>query len=218
MNLRRLTSDEGRAILDIPSNFEAPDPDEIVQDARLLIAKNVEIHRGLSSIGMSMSPIWENSNGSTVVRAAVLPPEFNNRYFSGDGFEALTRPSLINLAANFVSVMTTDDPSGAVHALADTSKVYLSDDAPTRDVNVPYRGHFKVLSLMLADIARKMDAGFTVLEWIASLGLPLEAYRDSSDPSIEEIRSSMQVRARKMWDEEETWMRALLEEGDRPLN
>src|SRR5690606_30875995 len=119
-------------------------------------------------------------------RASQLPAEFARRYFTGGGLLVLRTPGVRTLVAELMPWMA-EDPSSAAVALEDTREMWRSDDAPLRPLEPLYAGHFKLLSLMLADLARKADAGFDTLDWIASLGLPVEEFRDDDDPSASEI-------------------------------
>jgi hypothetical protein len=100
------------------------------------------------------------------------------------------------------------DPGGAAVALEDTLEVWTSEDAPLRPLEALYAGHFKLLSLMLADIARKADAGLDTLDWIASLGLPVEEFRDDDDPPASEIEERTEARMDAMWAQEDAWLEA----------
>ena len=84
----------------------------------------------------------------------------------------------------------------------------MSDDAPLRPLEALYAGHFKLLSLMLADIARKADAGLDTLDWIVSLGLPVEEFCDDDDPPASEIHARMEERMDAMWAQEDAWLDA----------
>ena len=78
-----------------------------------------------------------------------------------------------------------------------------------RSLEVPYKPHFKTLTLVIADLARKVGAGFTELEWIASLGL-MDAFHDpESDPPREEVLASVRDKSAAMLADEEAWMLAM---------
>src|SRR5262249_27112721 len=159
----------------------------------------------LSTQGIGISPIWERKGSRAAVRAALLPAEFNNRYFGGGGLVVLEKPSVRTLVAELMPWMA-EDPGGAAVALEDTLEGWTSDEAPLRPLESPYGGHYKLLSLMLADIARKADAGLDTLDWIASLGLPVEEFRDDDDPSAADIHARMESRMDAMWAQEDAWL------------
>ena len=54
------------------------------------------------------------------------------------------------------------------------------------------------------------DAGLDTLDWIASLGLPVEEFRDDDDPSAEEIQTRMEARMDAMWAQEDAWLGSTL--------
>jgi hypothetical protein len=84
--------------------------------------------------------------------------------------------------------------------------VWTFEGAPLHPVESPYGGHYKLLSLMLADIARKADAGLDTLDFIASLGLPVEEFREGDDPEADEIHARMEARMDAMWAQEDAWL------------
>ncbi len=185
--------------------YVLPATQVLVADARRIVETNVALHRELSGQGIGFSPIWERQGSRAAVRAAMLPPEFAGRYFTGGGLVVIGKPSVRTLVAELMPWMA-EDPGGAVIALEDTHEVWTSDEAPLRPLEPLYAGHFKLLSLMLADIARKADAGLDTLDWIASLGLPVEEFRDDDDPTVAEIEARMEARMDAMWAQEDGWL------------
>jgi hypothetical protein len=61
---------------------------------------------------------------------------------------------------------------------------------------------------MLADIARKADAGLDTLDWIASLGLLVEELCDGDDPPASEIQARIEERMDAMWAQEDACLDA----------
>jgi hypothetical protein len=120
----------------------------------------------------------------------------------------LSKPGVRTLVAELMPWMA-EDPVGAAAALEDTLELWTTDDATLRPLESPYGGHYKLLSLMLADIARKADAGLDTLDWIASLGLPVEEFRDDDDPSAAQIHERMEARVDAMWAQEDAWLAAV---------
>lgn len=201
----RPSDDVARTLLGLPMAYLLPASAVLVAEARLIVDTNLALARELSVQGLGISPIWERKGSRAAVRASVLPPEFNNRYFTGGGAVVLAKASVRTLVAELMPWMA-EDPAGAAVALEDTLEVWTSEDAPLRPLESPYGGHYKLLSLMLADIARKADAGLDTLDWIASLGLPVEEFRDDDDPPAEEIQSRMEARMDAMWTQEDAWL------------
>ncbi|HWB81691.1 MAG TPA: hypothetical protein VG755_42305 [Nannocystaceae bacterium] len=206
----RPTDDDARALLGLPMAYMLPASAVLVAEARRIVETNLALARELSAQGIGISPIWERKGSRAAVRAAMLPPEFSTRYFSGGGLVVLEKPSVRTLVAELMPWMA-EDPGGAAVALEDTLEVWTSEDAPLRPLESPYGGHYKLLSLMLADIARKADAGLDTLDWIASLGLPVEEFRDDDDPPESEIQSRMEARMDAMWAQEDAWLAAALQ-------
>jgi hypothetical protein len=200
----RLSDDDARALLGLPMAYVLPATAVLVADARRIVDTNVALAH---EQGIGISPIWERQGSRAAVRAAVLPAEFASRYFTGGGLVVLGKPSVRTLVAELMPWMA-QDPGGAAVALEDTLEVWTSEDAPLRPLEALYAGHFKLLSLMLADIARKADAGLDTLDWIASLGLPVEEFRDDDDPPASEIEERTEARMDAMWAQEDAWLEA----------
>src|SRR5690606_41123116 len=110
----------------------------------------------------------------------------------------LRTPGVRTLVAELMPWMA-EDPSSAAVALEDTREMWMSDDAPLRPLEPLYAGHFKLLSLMLADLARKADAGFDTLDWIASLGLPVAGSRDDAGPPASAREERLDARMDAVW-------------------
>lgn len=210
-NVRDLLSEhDARALLGLPAGTRLPDEDALVREAERIVAKNLELAAeasGLSEQGLLVSPIWEAKGGVAQVRMAVLPPIFRTRYHEPEGLHVLREPAAIGIVAEVLPWMV-DDPVGASVALEDTLRVWLDDTAPVRSLGEPVGGHTRLLSILLADIARKGAAGLDTLEWLGSIGLPIEDARDDDDPSELEVRAAMKEHLQAMWEEERSWLRA----------
>lgn len=209
----RPTDDDARALLGLPMAYMLPATPVLVAEARRIVETNLALARELS-LGdnpgaLAFSPVWERKGSHAAVRATALPPEFARRYFTGGGALVLGKAGVRTLVAELMPWMA-GDPGGAAVALEDTLEVWTSDDAPVRPLESPWGGHYKLLSLMLADIARKADAGLDTLQWIASLGLPVEEFRDDDDPSADEIHARMETLVDAMWAQEDAWFEAAM--------
>jgi hypothetical protein len=201
----RPTADDARTLLGLPMAYVLPATEVLVAEARRIVETNLALARELSAQGIGISPIWERNGSRAAVRAALLPAEFASRYFTGGGRLVLGKPGVRTLVAELMPWMA-EDPRAAAVALEDTLEVWTSEDAPLRPLESPWGGHYKLLSLMLADIARKADAGLDTLEWIASLGLPVEEFRDDDDPPASQIHERMDARMDAMWAREDAWL------------
>ncbi|MBC8072293.1 MAG: hypothetical protein IAG13_28485 [Deltaproteobacteria bacterium] len=201
----RTTDDQARALLGLPMAYVLPATDVLTSEARRIFEVNVALARELTAQGIGISPIWERKGSRAAVRAATLPAAFASRYFTGGGLVVLGRPGVRTLVAELMPWMA-EDPVGAAAALEDTLELWTAEDAPLRPLESPYGGHYKLLSLMLADIARKADAGLDTLEWIASLGLPVEEFCDDDDPPAAQIHERMEARMDAMWAQEDAWL------------
>lgn len=205
----RPSDDDARALLGLPMAYVLPATAVLAAEAWRIVDTNLTLARELSTQGIGISPIWERKGSHAAVRAVLLPAEFASRYFTGGGLVVLGKANVRTLVAELMPWMA-EDPSGAAVALEDTLEVWTSDDAPLRPLESPYGGHYKLLSLMLADIARKADAGLDTLDWIASLGLPVEEFRDDDDPPASEIHTRMEARMDAMWAQEDAWLASAL--------
>ncbi len=204
-----MTAAEGRAFLHVPDGFVPPETDVLVQDARAMLLHNLTLYAEVRDSGILVSPIWENNEGQASLRAALVPKEIAARYYEGRGLASLREATVLEMIADVVP-MLLEEPADAARALRATHQLWVSEDAPVRGLQMPYKGHFKILTLLLADLARKVTAGFDEIEWLASLGV-LGAFHDpSQDPPVEDIQRSTRSRTAKMIAEEEGWMREML--------
>lgn len=204
-----MTPAEGRAFLHVPEGLVVPDTDVLVQDARALLLHNLTLYGEVRDSGILVSPIWENNEGLASLRAALVPKEIAARYFEGRGLASLRDASVLEMVGDVIP-MLLEEPASAARVLAATHQLWISADAPIRGLQIPYKGHFKILTLLLADLARKVSAGFDEIEWLASIGV-LDAFHDpSQDRPVEDIQRSTRERSIKMCAEEEAWMREML--------
>lgn len=198
----------GREMLQLPEGHAIPESDFIVQDARAILLHMVNLRKDNAGTNVDISPIWENLDGQAGLRASVVPPEVVKRHFEGAGFASLKESAVLVMIGDLVE-MLAEHPAAAASALAPTEHLWISKDAPARSLQMPYKGHFKLLTLVIADLCRKVGAGLTELEWIASLGV-LDAFHDpAQDPPVDAIRASMQEKLAKLADEEAKWMAEL---------
>lgn len=206
---QNMTAAAGRAFLHVPEELVAPETDVLVQDARAMLLHNLTLYGEVRESGILVSPIWENNEGVVSLRAALVPKEIAARYYQGPGLASLREASVLEMVADVIP-MLLEEPASAARALAATHQLWISADAPIRGLQIPYKGHFKILTLLLADLARKITAGFDEIEWLASIGV-LGAFHDpSQDRPVEEIQRSTRERSIKMCAEEEEWMREML--------
>ena len=203
------TAAEARAFLQLPAELVAPENDMLVDDARAILLHNLTLHKEVAATGIVISPIWEEHEGRAALRAAIVPPEVTARYFEGKGLASMREESVLQMVADALT-MLLEEPVAAARALETTHTLWVSEDAPKRELPMPYKGHFKLLTLLLADLARKVSAGFDELEWLASLGL-LDAFHDpATDPPAEQVAKAARDKLAKMCADEDEWMRALV--------
>lgn len=203
----RLTDDDARALLGLPMAYMLPATEVLVAEARRIAETNLALALAPGGQGRMMSPIWERKGGRAAVRTAQLPAEFAHRYFTGGGRMVLGKVGVRTLVAELMPWMA-EDLRGAAATLEDTLELWTFEDEPLQLLESPYGGHYKLLSLMLADIARKADAGLDTLDWIASLGLPVEEFCEDDDPPASEIHARMEERLDAMWAQEDAWLDA----------
>lgn len=206
-----LSRAEALAFLGLPDGFAPPPADELERDARAIAKRTLAFGLELAELaasGLQLSPIWEEKGGAVQLRLAVVPRELRARYFDGDGArEALEDPQLFRLTGELLEWIASD-PVGGAFALDDTHRAWFDAEGPVRTIGLPSRPHYRVLSLLLADGVRKLAAGLDTLEWLASLGLPIDEMRDEEDPPAEAIRAAAEAGLAAMWAEEAAWTRA----------
>ena len=204
--------DAARAKLHLPKELEIPEIEALEDDIRATLLHTVSLRKALSDTGIVCSPIWEGFAGEAAVRAAVVPPEVVTRHNEGAGVRALADATVVTMLADVVAILL-EDPVSAVKVLGPTETLWISPEAPVRSLETPYKAHFKLLTLVVADFIRKIGAGFTELEWIASLGL-LEAFHDpAGDPTKPSVLATTHDKTAAMCAAEEEWMRALQAEA-----
>ncbi|MFO0636608.1 MAG: hypothetical protein U0168_27570 [Nannocystaceae bacterium] len=202
----RPTDEQARALLGLPMAYLLPATSVLVAEAFRIVDVNLALAREGTAAAV-VSPIWERKGSHAAVRQTDLPPVFARRYGGGAAAPLLRKPKVHTLVAELMPWMA-EDPVGAAVALEDTLELWISEGAPLRPLDSPYGGHYKLLSAMLADLARKADAGLDTLDWMASLGLPVEEFRDDDDPSVEAIHARMEARLDAMWAQEDAWLDA----------
>ncbi|MDC3955140.1 hypothetical protein [Polyangium jinanense] len=204
----------GRAFLELPEGYALPDVDHLMHDARAILLHTVNLRTETRAAGIQISPIWEPHDGQAALRATVVPAEIEQRHFEGKGMRALGNPEALTMIADVVEILA-DEPAIAAQALAATASLWISKEAPIRPLGLPYKGHFKLLTLVIADFLRKIGANFDDLEWLTSLGLLSAYHNPDEDPPIEEVRASTREKTLQLVAEEEAWMAALLSKVER---
>jgi hypothetical protein len=198
-----------RRFLALPPDVPCPDVDKLMDDARAILLHTVGLRAQIAESGMQISPIWEDCDGQAALRATVVPAPVELRHFEGRGMATLRAPNALRMIADAVEILA-EEPAVAAQALQLTASLWTSDEAPVRPLGVPYKGHFKLLTLVLADFLRKVGAGFEPLEWLTSIGL-LRAFHDpDEDPPLEQVRAAMREKTARMMAEEEAWMASLV--------
>lgn len=181
----------------------------LVDDARRIVERNRALWRRqskLGQVGLLVSPIWELDGGSLVARLAVLPDGFLGRYFTGEASECLDDDELLRLVAELVPVLASD-PVGAAFALEDVHRVWYDESGPRRALVGLGGAHLRLVSMVLADAARKLGSGLDELEWMSTLGLPLEELVDELDRPVAAIQAEARSKMESLWAEEAAWVR-----------
>lgn len=199
----------GRAFLELPEGYPLPDVDHLMHDARAILLHTVNLRTETRPAGIQIAPIWENREGQAALRATVVPPEVEARHFEGKGMMALRDPNALTMIADVVELLA-EEPAIAAQVLAMTASLWISEEAPVRTLGLPYKGHFKLLTLVIADFLRKLGAGFDELEWLGSIGLLSAYHNPDEDPPIEDLRASMRAKMQSLVEEEAAWMAALM--------
>lgn len=196
------------AFLALPEGYALPDVDELLHDARAILLHTLNLRSDTQTSGIQISPVWENHEGQAALRAAIVPKEVESRHFEGKGMMALRDPEALTMIGDVVEILA-EEPIAAARALAMTSSLWVSEEAPIRQLGLPYKGHYKLLTLVMADFLRKVGAGFDELEWITSLGI-LSAYHNPDvDPPVEEIQASTREKMERLIVDENAWLTLL---------
>ncbi len=199
-----------RTFLALPEGYALPDVEDLLHDARAILLHTLNVRTGTQAQGseIQVSPIWENQDGQAAVRAAVVPKEVEQRHFEGKGMAALRHPDALTMIGDVVEIFA-EEPVAAARALSMTGSLWVRDDLPLKTLEMPYKGHYKLLTLVIADFLRKIGAGFDELEWITSLGI-LSAYHDpDKDPPVEEIQASTREKMQRLIVDENAWLMLL---------
>ncbi|HVK64257.1 MAG TPA: hypothetical protein VM694_07280 [Polyangium sp.] len=202
-----------RAFLQLPEGYELPDVDHLMHDARAILLHTVNLRSETRASGIQISPVWENRDEQSALRATVVPAEIEARHFEGKGMMALRDPNALTMIADAVEILA-EEPVVAAQALVVTASVWISEEAPVRPLGLPYKGHFKLLTLVIADFLRKIGAGFDELEWLTSIGLLSAYHNPDEDPPIDQVRAAAREKSLQLAAEEEAWMAALLRKAE----
>jgi len=196
--------------------FAVPDEAQLVADARLMVRTTPPVERDVSRPRsphrtITVSPIWLENEGEACLKIVIIPSPVRSRFWTPPASPLLDRDDVARLAAHLVPILARS-MSRAEAALDDTLRLWWDERAPLRRLGLPWRGHYGLLSALLADLVRKASAGFDTLEWYASLGVPFEGSLGPDDPTPEQIRASMRERTDAMVAEEELWRAEALDD------
>lgn len=201
-----------RRFLALPAGEKCPNTDKLQEDARAILLHTVGLREQTAEAGLQISPIWEEQEGQAALRATVVPRPVELRHFEGAGMALLRDPAVLQMIADAVEILA-DEPTVAAQAFEQTAALWISSDAPVRPLGMPYKPHFKLLTLALADFLRKIGAGFEPLEWLTSLGLLPSFHDPAEDPPVEAVRAAMRDKTIRMVAEEDAWMASLVGSG-----
>ena len=203
--------DEGsaRRFLALPVGEKCPATEKLVEDARAILLHTVGVREQIAESGLQVSPIWEEHEGQAALRATVVPRQLERRHFEGAGMALLRNPDVLQMIADAVEILA-EEPAVAAQALEQTAALWSCEPAPVRPLGVPYKPHFKLLTLALADFLRKVGAGFEMLEWLTSIGLLLSFHDPAEDPPLDAVRAAMRDKSARMIAEEDAWMASLV--------
>jgi hypothetical protein len=95
-----------------------------------------------------------------------------------------------------------------------TASLWISEEAPVRTLGLPYKGHFKLLTLVVADFLRKVGAGFDELEWLTSIGILSAYHNPDEDPPVEQVLASTREKTEHLVAQEQAWMAALVGQAE----
>lgn len=197
-----------RAFLALPEGYALPDVEDLLHDARAILLHTLNLRTETQSSGIQISPIWENQEGQAALRATVVPREVESRHFEGKGINALRNPDALTMIGDVVEILA-EEPIAAAKALSMTASLWITEEAPIRQLGLPYKGHYKLLTLVIADFLRKIGAGFNDLEWITSLGILSAYHNPDEDPPVEDIQASTREKMERLIIDENAWLMLL---------
>jgi hypothetical protein len=197
-----------RKFLALPDGYSLPDVEDILHDARAILLHTLNLRTDTQSSGIQICPIWENQDGQASLRAAIVPKEVELRHFEGKGMNALRDPNALTMIGDVVEILA-EEPIAAARALSMTAALWVSDEAPIRQLGLPYKGHYKLLTLVIADFLRKVSAGFDELEWLTSLGILSAYHNPDEDPPVEDIQASTREKMQRLIIDENAWLTLL---------
>lgn len=201
-----LSFEEHLAFWCITEDFELPAEEQLIIDTRFIVETNFALDQELRDQGMAACPIWEcgGEQAGVFLRNAALPEPFLNTYFT-EAENDLRDPNIHRLIARLLPHFFADI-SVATAALDDTLRLWIDPEAPTRQLKIPYHGHYMMVSAMLLDLARKGSCGMNLQEWLASLGTAELFCSPQTVPSFAELHESMHRKLEQLWELEDSWL------------
>lgn len=185
---------------------------DLGSDAALVEAARA-LHRTTAAFGSEMrpgptpaiaaflSPLWlEEEDGRLVQRMSMLPVQAVRRYYAAATVQAVT--ANLPLVAHLVR-RTVTHPVEVMIAVTGTMKLWHDRTAPRRRSSHVAPPLARPLSIVLADVARRLDAGMTSYEIGAHYGVDLKGFfPQATDAQITDLRASANDKATRMSEEE----------------
>ncbi|MFO0612141.1 MAG: hypothetical protein U0414_06125 [Polyangiaceae bacterium] len=156
------------------------------------------------ALAFFVSPLWlEEEDGRLVQQASLLPVQAVRRYYAAATVQAVA--ANIPLVAYLVRRAVTH-PVEVMVAVTGTLKLWHDREAPRRRTSHVYPAHARPMSIVLADVARRLDAGMTSHEIGALYGVDLKVFfPEARDSQLTGLRSSAIDKATRMSAEEAAW-------------
>jgi hypothetical protein len=182
--------------------FLGTDPSDLSETAATALAGSLldafaaqepRVHEADAPTVITPSPVLVVRNGRVTQPASVLPRPMLARFWEGEALEIRADPDLPRYVGRICARLAEFCQEGrrdefAKVVLEEIDRVYVNDAAPTR----PWPEQdlrLRLVSLVLADVVRKIAAGFESPEVACSLGIGRGTHDDATRRKIERLRA-----------------------------
>jgi hypothetical protein len=167
-------------------------PQELEVMARAILSENLArpmLEELSESTRLFVSPIWEpEAEGTRATRrACVLPKAFEGHYYAGATRSFLEERGPELAASLFASLLSS--PVDALTAVRQVRALYQHEQAPSLPIELGYEAPMNLLSLVLAEIARRHRAGLDEVSIVASFDTSEELSEELSERIDEQLEA-----------------------------
>lgn len=194
----------GATLEEVKAALAKDDEADVAAAASRVLEHNLQVvHRApgpTPAMATLASPIWEHDDGRSARRASLLPAALLAVYYEGRAAEGLRREGAA-LAARIV-VADRERPWRPAWIARATRDLWISEEAPLLEPIGPSEPAVGLLSLVLADLGRCMQAGATRAELLARYAPRGE------EPSADLVSLAAKLETQGAW-EAEHYMQAM---------